>query len=79
LLSGRITPVPSAIAFVTHAALMNGTYEPDAGPVNHRLPLRNGVSLRRWRSYLAGAVSFSPGDMTVAQVLPAESGSSGVP
>jgi hypothetical protein len=41
---------------------MTGTYEPAAGPVNHRLPLRNGGKLRRPAAKLASAVSFSPGD-----------------
>ena len=31
-------------------ALSDGTYEPAAGPVKHRLPLRNGGELRRGRA-----------------------------
>jgi hypothetical protein len=59
-------------------ALTNGTFEPAAVPVNHRLPLRND-GLRRQAASISNVVSFSPGDVTVAQELTAWAGSFLVP
>jgi hypothetical protein len=45
-----------------HRGHTYGKSEAAAGPVNHRLALRNGGKLRRQAADLARAVSFSPGD-----------------